>query len=73
MPSGDVLVLIDEDGRVVEWRSQAEQLFGWTAEEAVGQAVTELVRGSVPTPRDGGRGSRPRPRCWSDRYFGAPP
>ncbi|MEU1497186.1 SpoIIE family protein phosphatase [Streptomyces sp. NPDC005732] len=45
MPSGDVLVLIDEDGRVVEWRSQAEQLFGWTAEEAVGQAVTELVRG----------------------------
>ncbi|QFZ77750.1 SpoIIE family protein phosphatase [Streptomyces fagopyri] len=44
MPSGDVLVLIDEDGLIVEWRRQAEQLFGWSAEEAVGQAVTALVR-----------------------------
>ncbi|MFD8418277.1 SpoIIE family protein phosphatase [Streptomyces sp. NPDC059466] len=44
MSSGDVLVLIDGDGRIVEWRRQAELLFGWSAEEAVGKAVTELVR-----------------------------
>ncbi|MGW3630335.1 SpoIIE family protein phosphatase [Streptomyces sp. NPDC005122] len=51
MPSGDVLVLIDEDGRIVEWRREAEQLFGWSAEEAVGHAVTALVR---ETTADGG-------------------
>ncbi|WP_392675605.1 SpoIIE family protein phosphatase [Streptomyces sp. LN785] len=43
MPSGDVLVLVDEDGRVVEWRRPAEELFGWSAEEAVGRSVTALV------------------------------
>ncbi|MFC5200010.1 SpoIIE family protein phosphatase [Streptomyces kaempferi] len=53
MSSGDVLVLIDEDGRIVEWRRQAEQLFGWSAEEAVGRAVTALVREA--TADGGGR------------------
>ncbi|WP_405832870.1 SpoIIE family protein phosphatase [Streptomyces sp. NBC_01176] len=53
MSSGDVLVLIDEEGRIVEWRRQAEQLFGWSAEEAVGQAVTALVREA--TAEGGGR------------------
>jgi PAS domain-containing protein len=45
MPSGDVLVLIDEGGRVVEWGRPAEELFGWSAEEAVGRSVTSLTRG----------------------------
>ncbi|MFD4648020.1 SpoIIE family protein phosphatase [Streptomyces sp. NPDC058441] len=44
MPSGDVLVLIDESGRVIEWGRLAEELFGWSAEEAVGQSVTALMR-----------------------------
>lgn len=44
MPSGDVLVLIDESGRVIEWGRPAEELFGWSAEEAVGQSVTALMR-----------------------------
>ncbi|MFD7409865.1 SpoIIE family protein phosphatase [Streptomyces sp. NPDC059866] len=44
MPSGDVLVLIDESGRVLEWGRPAEELFGWTAEQAVGQSVTALMR-----------------------------
>ncbi|MEV6654554.1 SpoIIE family protein phosphatase [Streptomyces sp. NPDC051219] len=44
MASGDVLVLIDEVGRVVEWGRTAEELFGWSAEEAVGQSVTALMR-----------------------------
>ncbi|WP_351225912.1 SpoIIE family protein phosphatase [Streptomyces sp. NPDC002133] len=44
MPSGDVLVLIDESGRVVEWGRPAEELFGWSAEQAVGQSVTALMR-----------------------------
>ncbi|MFD7446878.1 SpoIIE family protein phosphatase [Streptomyces sp. NPDC059909] len=44
MPSDDVLALIDEGGRVVEWGRPAEELFGWSAEEAVGQSVTALMR-----------------------------
>ncbi|WP_406428029.1 PAS domain-containing protein [Streptomyces sp. NBC_01589] len=43
MPNGDVLLLIDDSGRVVEWRRPAEELFGWSAEEAVGRSVTALI------------------------------
>lgn len=48
MPSGDVLVLIDEGGRVIEWGRSAEELFGWSAKEAVGRSVTALVREVAP-------------------------
>ncbi|MEU6322745.1 SpoIIE family protein phosphatase [Streptomyces sp. NPDC047009] len=44
MPGNDVLALIDEGGRVVEWGRVAEELFGWSAEEAVGQPLTMLMR-----------------------------
>ncbi|WP_329459777.1 ATP-binding SpoIIE family protein phosphatase [Streptomyces sp. NBC_01497] len=43
MPSGDVLVLVDEAGRVLEWGRPAEELLGWSAEEAVGMEVTALL------------------------------
>ncbi|MFD3493528.1 SpoIIE family protein phosphatase [Streptomyces sp. NPDC058690] len=43
MPSGDALVLIDDSGRVVEWGHPAEELFGWSAEEAVGRSVATLM------------------------------
>jgi PAS domain S-box-containing protein len=43
MPSDDVLVLIDESGRVVQWGRPAAKLFGWSAEKAVGQCVTTLM------------------------------
>jgi PAS domain S-box-containing protein len=43
MPSDDVLILIDEGGRVVEWGRSAEELFGRSADEAIGQCVTALM------------------------------
>ncbi|MDX3072611.1 SpoIIE family protein phosphatase [Streptomyces sp. MI02-7b] len=43
MPSGDVLALVDEGGRVVEWGPAAEERFGRTADEAVGRSVTALM------------------------------
>jgi PAS domain S-box-containing protein len=43
MPSDDVLVLIDESGRVVRWGHPAAELFGWSAEQAVGQSVSTLM------------------------------
>lgn len=73
MSSGDVLVLIDEDGRIVEWRRQAEQLFGWSAEEAVGRAVTALVREATADGEGDGTGSRPAARYWSSPCCGALP
>ncbi|MFF3676446.1 SpoIIE family protein phosphatase [Streptomyces sp. NPDC002120] len=40
----DMLALIDERGLVVEWGRAAEERFGGSAEDAVGQSVTALVR-----------------------------
>ncbi|MGR6968264.1 SpoIIE family protein phosphatase [Streptomyces cynarae] len=34
---------IDESGRVVEWCRSAQELFGWSADDAVGQPVAALV------------------------------
>lgn len=48
-PSGllDVLnvaaVVLDSEGRVALWSPQAEQLFGWTAAEALGQPAARLL------------------------------
>ncbi|MFJ4851491.1 MULTISPECIES: SpoIIE family protein phosphatase [unclassified Streptomyces] len=55
MPDRDVLMMIAEDGRVIEWQRLAEELFGWSAEEAVGQSVVALMR-EIGTDR-GRRGS----------------
>lgn len=38
-----MLVVIDEGGRVVEWGRRAEELFGWAAEDAVGQEVAAVL------------------------------
>lgn len=62
MPHGDVLMIIDEGGRVTEWRRHAEKMFGWSAEEAVGQSVATLMRNVDTT--DGWR--------W-DAFFDVPP
>ena len=56
MPSDNVLVLIDEGGRVVQWGRPAAELFGWSAEEAVGQRVTALMREAAEA--DDGRRER---------------
>lgn len=34
---------VEEDGTVVSWNPAAERTFGWTAEEAVGQPVRDLI------------------------------
>lgn len=57
MPSGDVLVLVDEDGRVLEWGRAAEELFGRPAEEAVGRSLGALLRGTAKDADALGTGS----------------
>lgn len=39
----DAVVVMGEDGRVIGWNANAERSFGWTAEEALGARMSELV------------------------------
>jgi PAS domain S-box-containing protein len=39
----DAIVLSDSEGKIVEWNDRARVLFGYTAEEAVGQPLTILM------------------------------
>jgi PAS domain S-box-containing protein len=43
----DAFVLMDQRGRVLEWNPEAERLFGWRREEAVGLLLMDLI---VPPP-----------------------
>lgn len=42
---------LDAENRVVYWNRAAEKLFGWKAEEAIGQMIDDLVR--PPTDEEG--------------------
>ncbi|MFC1459517.1 PAS domain S-box protein [Microvirga arabica] len=42
------VIATDLDGSVTFWNRFAEQLYGWTAEEALGRNVLELTSGSDP-------------------------
>jgi two-component system, cell cycle sensor histidine kinase and response regulator CckA len=41
--AGDGIVVSDPNGRVIFWNAGAERLFGYTAEEMLGEPVTRLV------------------------------
>ncbi|TJZ44461.1 PAS domain S-box protein [Streptomyces piniterrae] len=40
---GVAAVMLDARGRITLWSPQAEELFGWTAEEALGQSAAHLL------------------------------
>ncbi|HZX29276.1 MAG TPA: PAS domain S-box protein, partial [Telluria sp.] len=39
----DAFISTDADGRITEWNGRAEELFGWTREEALGRDVADLI------------------------------
>jgi two-component system sensor histidine kinase UhpB len=39
----DAFVVIDEGSTVIAWSRRAEQLFGWSAQEAVGRVISDLI------------------------------
>ncbi|MBZ2207397.1 hybrid sensor histidine kinase/response regulator [Massilia soli] len=41
--SNDAFVAIGTDGRITDWNSQAELLFGWSAAEAMGHDMASLI------------------------------
>ncbi len=40
---GDALVVSDIEGKVIVWNGGAERLFGWSAQEALGQRMDMIV------------------------------
>jgi PAS domain S-box-containing protein len=45
------VIVINADGRILEWTARAEAVFGWSQEEAVGRSLVDLV--VPPTARLG--------------------
>ncbi len=39
----DAVVVMGVDGRVIGWNDFSERIFGWRAEEAIGQRLSELI------------------------------
>jgi PAS domain S-box-containing protein len=39
----DAFVQIDESGRILDWNSQAETIFGWPRQDALGKNLFELI------------------------------
>ena len=46
----DAVFVRDMDGRISYWNRGPEDLFGWTADEAVGQVAHELLQTVWPEP-----------------------
>lgn len=40
---GDALVVSDVEGRVIVWNAGAERMFGWSADEALGQRMDMFI------------------------------
>jgi PAS domain S-box-containing protein len=39
----DAFVGIDSDGRIIDWNAQAERIFGWSREEAMGRILADTI------------------------------
>ena len=39
----DAVIIINEKSQILEWNPQAENIFGWKREEALGQSMSEMI------------------------------
>jgi len=51
--SHDAILVCDPVGRVILWNQGAQELYGWTQEEALGRVTHSLLKTSFPTSRAG--------------------
>ena len=61
------VIAVDLSSRVTTWSSGAEELYGWTPEEAVGRSVRELI-GLVPERADEVRAALHAGGVWSGEF-----
>ena len=40
----DAFIAMDNRGMITDWSTQAEAMFGWTRDEAIGKSVASIVR-----------------------------
>lgn len=52
--AGDAIVTVDRQFRVSSWNKEAEQIFGYTAAEMVGQSIRKIWPGDSDEPRQVG-------------------
>lgn len=48
--ANDAIFVRGSDDRISYWNQGAERLYGWTAEEAIGQSTHDLLRTEFPVP-----------------------
>jgi len=48
----DAIIVLDRDGRITFWNNGAEYTYGWTAEEALGQSLQDLLQTTYPGSRE---------------------
>ena len=48
--ASDAIIVRDETGRITYWNKGAENLYGWTAQEAMGRITHDLFRTQFPQP-----------------------
>ena len=69
------VITIDERGVITAWNAQAERMFGWGYDEAVGRSIEELLIPAdvhAPSEQPGWPPSRLAPQS-PDRDHGSPP
>jgi PAS domain S-box-containing protein len=62
----DAIVVHDMNDRITFWNHGAEALYGWTAQQALGQSLQEMTQTSFPVPYEQVRAELLR----SDRWHG---
>jgi PAS domain S-box-containing protein len=48
----DAILVCDMEDHILYWNKSAERLYGWSADEAIGRTVTELLFNNNPPPQE---------------------
>ncbi|EIF33547.1 PAS domain S-box [Burkholderia sp. Ch1-1] len=60
----DAIIVHDMNDRITFWNHGAQALYGWSAQQALGQSIDDLTQTSFPVPYDEVRGELLRTNYW---------